>query len=107
VPKPTIAVIDGYAFGGGLEIALACDIRVAQDGIKLGLTETIVGVIPAGGGNLTARPSRRHRGREGTYFEGKVLSASEATEITLINHVYDNDDFEDELFDLAEDISEK
>lgn len=48
VPKPTIAATDGYAFGDGTEISLVCDIHVAQEGIEMGLTETNVGVMPAG-----------------------------------------------------------
>lgn len=50
LPQPTICVLNGYAFGGGLELALACDFRIASDHIKLGLTETSLGIIPGAGG---------------------------------------------------------
>ena len=50
LPQPTICVLNGYAFGGGLELALACDFRIASDHITLGLTETGLGIIPGAGG---------------------------------------------------------
>lgn len=50
LPQPTICVLNGYAFGGGLELALACDFRIAADHITLGLTETSLGIIPGAGG---------------------------------------------------------
>lgn len=50
LPKPTVAAVDGYALGGGTEIALACDIRLATEDAKFGLPEVSIGVLPAGGG---------------------------------------------------------
>lgn len=50
LPQPTICVLNGYAFGGGLELALACDFRIAADTVSLGLTETSLGIIPGAGG---------------------------------------------------------
>ncbi|MER1988073.1 enoyl-CoA hydratase-related protein [Solibacillus sp. FSL H8-0523] len=50
LPQPTICMLNGYAFGGGLELALACDFRIAADSITLGLTETSLGIIPGAGG---------------------------------------------------------
>ncbi len=50
LPQPTICVLNGYAFGGGLELALACDFRIATDHAKMGLTETSLGIIPGAGG---------------------------------------------------------
>lgn len=50
LPQPTICVLNGHAFGGGLELALACDFRIAADHITLGLTETSLGIIPGAGG---------------------------------------------------------
>ena len=50
LPQPTICVLNGYAFGGGMELSLACDFRIAADHITLGLTETGLGIIPGAGG---------------------------------------------------------
>lgn len=50
LPQPTICVLNGYAFGGGLELALACDFRIAAEHITVGLTETSLGIIPGAGG---------------------------------------------------------
>ena len=50
LPQPTICVLNGYAFGGGMELALACDFRIAADHVLLGLTETGLGIIPGAGG---------------------------------------------------------
>ncbi|WP_019412814.1 enoyl-CoA hydratase-related protein [Paenisporosarcina sp. TG20] len=50
LPQPTIAMMNGYAFGGGMELALACDFRIAADDVILGLTETSLGIIPGAGG---------------------------------------------------------
>lgn len=50
LPQPSIAAINGYAFGGGLELALACDFRIAASGIQMGLTETSLAIIPGAGG---------------------------------------------------------
>ncbi|MDX8289494.1 enoyl-CoA hydratase-related protein [Metabacillus indicus] len=50
LPQPTIAAINGYAFGGGMELALSCDFRIIADGTSVGLTETGLGIIPGAGG---------------------------------------------------------
>lgn len=107
VPKPTIAAIDGYAFGGGTEIALACDIRVAQNGIKMGLTETSVGVMPAGGGTQRLAQVVGVGVAKELIYRGKVLDAEEAADINLVNHVFEEEDFEANLAELAEEIAEK
>lgn len=107
VPKPTIAAIDGYAFGGGTEIALACDIRVAKEGIKMGLTETQVGVMPAGGGTQRLAHVVGVGVAKELIYRGKAVDADEAEEINLVNHVYADGEFEDEVYALAEEIAEK
>lgn len=107
VPKPTIAAIDGYAFGGGTEISLACDIRVAQRGIKMGLTEEKVGVMPAGGGTQRLADIVGVGLAKELIYRGQVLGAEEAKEIDLVNHVFDEDEFEEEVNNIAEDIAEK
>ena len=61
LPVPTIAAINGYALGGGLEMALACDLRVAAEDAQLGLPEITQGLIPGGGGDAAAAAARRPR----------------------------------------------
>ena len=86
-PVPTIAAIEGYYLGGGLELALACDLRVASETSRLGLPEVKLGVFPAGGG--TERLPRligEARARE-LIYTGEPVDAREAWRIGLINRV--------------------
>jgi methylglutaconyl-CoA hydratase len=84
---PVIAAINGVALGGGLELALACDLRVAVETAVLGLPETTLGIIPgAGGTQLLPRLVGPARARE-LILLGKRISAAEALSIGLVNHV--------------------
>jgi methylglutaconyl-CoA hydratase len=85
VPVPTIAVIEGVAFGGGLELALACDMRIASPGAQLGLTETRLAIIPgAGGTQRLTRLVGESRAKE-MIFRARRLSGLEAWDIGLVN----------------------
>jgi enoyl-CoA hydratase/carnithine racemase len=87
VPRATIAAINGYALGGGLELALACDFRVCAEDSKLGLPEVLFGVLPGGGG--TQRLPRligSSRAKE-MIFTGRQVPAAEALAIGLVNRV--------------------
>ena len=89
-PFPTIAAIHGIAFGGGLELALACDMRISSPGSMMGLTETRLGIIPGAGG--TQRLSRLvglAKAKE-LIFSGKRISAIEAEKIELVNFLADD-----------------
>jgi enoyl-CoA hydratase len=86
-PIPTIAAIEGHCLGGGLELALACDLRVASETSRLGLPEVTLGVFPAGGG--TERLPRligEARARE-LIYTGEPVDAREAWRIGLVNRV--------------------
>jgi len=92
VPRATIAAVNGYALGGGLELALACDFRVCADDSKLGLPEVLLGILPGGGG--TQRLPRligSSRAKE-MIMTGRQVPASEALAIGLVNRVVPPDD---------------
>jgi len=85
VPRATIAAVNGYALGGGLELALACDFRVCAEDSRFGLPEVLLGVIPGGGG--TQRLPRligSSRAKE-LIFSGRQVRADEALSIGLVN----------------------
>ncbi len=87
LPMPTIAAIEGNALGGGLEIALACDLRVASERAKLGLPEVRLAVIPgAGGTQRLARVVGLARARE-LILTGRVLDAAEAERMGLVHRL--------------------
>jgi enoyl-CoA hydratase/carnithine racemase len=85
--KPTLAAINGLAFGGGLELALACDIRIADAGARLALPEIKLGVFPgAGGTERLPRLVGEAKAKEMMYL-GEPVSAEEALRIGLVNQV--------------------
>ncbi len=86
MPKPTLAAVQGYALGGGLELALACDFIVASEQATFGLPEVTLGLIPGFGGTVRlAKAIGLPRAKE-LIYTGRKLSASEALNWGLINH---------------------
>lgn len=106
LPIPTIAAINGFAFGGGLELAISCDIRYASASATMGLTETKLGIIPGAGG--TQRLSRIVG--EATamewIFSGKKLSSEEALSRGLVSKVVEPEKLKESSLALAREISE-
>ncbi|XP_065886614.1 methylglutaconyl-CoA hydratase, mitochondrial-like isoform X1 [Dysidea avara] len=93
LPVPVIAAIDGIALGGGLEIALGCDMRIAADDAKIGLVETRLAVIPGGGGTQRLPRLIGIAKAKEMIFCAKVLSGKEALEIGLAEYsVEQNED---------------
>lgn len=101
IPKPTIAAVTGYALGGGCELALCCDLRIAGDNAKLGQPEILLGIIPGAGGTqrLTRLigPSRA----KDLVFTGRFVEADEALRIGLVDRVVAPDDVYAESVALA------
>ena len=106
-PKPVIAMINGFCLGGGLELALACDLRFASDNAKLGQPEINLGIIPGGGG--TQRLTRLIG--EGKSMEliltGDLIEAPQAKELGLVNDVFLANELRDRVRALAARIAEK
>jgi len=101
LPKPVIAAINGYAFGGGCELALSCDFRLASEDTQIGLTETRLGLMPgAGGTQRLVRIVGLSRAKE-LIFLGEKVSAQEALKIGLVNRVFKKDEFEAGILDFA------
>ncbi len=89
LPVPVIAALNGVAFGGGLELALACDFRVAAPHVTLGLTETSLGIIPgAGGTQRLTRLIGEGRAKELIVF-GRRLGAEDALRLGILNRLAD------------------
>lgn len=106
-PKPIIAMVNGYCLGGGCEVALACDLRIASDKASFGQPEINLGIIPGGGG--TQRLTRLVG--EGKSMEmilsGEIINADSALAIGLVNHVVPADQLEAKTMEIANRIAEK
>ncbi len=101
-PKLVIAALNGHTVGGGLEIALACDIRIARRGSgKVGLPEISLGVLPGTGGTQRmARALPKNKAIE-LMTEGKLISFEEAQELGLINYIYEPENYWEEVMNYA------
>lgn len=87
--KPVIAAIDGFALGGGCELSMACDIRIATSRSKLGQPEVNLGIIPGAGGTQRLQRLVGVGKAKELIFTGDIISAQEAREIGLVNKVVD------------------
>ncbi len=107
IAPPTVAAINGFAFGGGLELALACDIIVSKESAKLGQPEVDLGIIPGFGGTQRLI----HRCGVGTArrlcMTGERLSAQDAKALGLVDMVFPDGEFSAEVEKLAKTIASK
>ena len=105
--KPTIAMVDGFALGGGTELALACDLRVASSRAIFGQPEINLGLIPGGGGTQRlCRLLGYGKAMEMT-LTGETVGAVEALDIGLVNKVVEPEELESAAMALAENIARK
>ena len=107
ITKPTIAAINGFATGGGLELAMACNIRIASDNAKMGLPEINLGIIPGNGG--TQRLPRLISKGYATemILTGDLIDANEAFRIGLINHVVPFEELVEKALTIGTKIASK
>ena len=102
--KPVIAAVNGFALGGGFEVALACDIIYASDKAKVGFPETGLGIHPGfGGTQRTAKLAGLAKAKE-LIFTAKTIGAAEAYEMGLVNKVVPDDQLMTEVMGLADKI---
>ncbi len=105
LPMPTIAALNGAALGGGCELALACDLRVAAEGARLGQPEVGLGILPGAGGTYRlARIVGLGRAKE-LVFTGRLVSATEALAMGLVNRVVPDTTVLTSALELARDIA--
>ncbi|MEM3697456.1 MAG: enoyl-CoA hydratase-related protein, partial [Candidatus Bathyarchaeia archaeon] len=105
--KPIIAAINGYALGGGLEVAMACDIRIASENARMGQTEINIGLIPGWGG--TQRLPRligKTKAKE-LIFTGKIIDAKTAEQLGIVNMVVTADKLKEAARQFALELASK
>jgi len=106
-PKPIIAMVNGYCLGGGCEIALACDIRIASDRASFGQPEINLGIIPGGGGTQRLTKLVGEGKAMEMILSGGIVDAQSALSIGLVNHVVPADQLETRTMEIANRIAEK
>ncbi|MCH1537662.1 MAG: enoyl-CoA hydratase-related protein [Candidatus Poseidonia sp.] len=105
--KPTIAMVDGFALGGGCEVACSCDIRIASARSKFGTPEINLGLIPGYGATQRLERLVGYGKAHEMIMTGEMVNAEEAQRIGLVNHVVEPDVLEDTVFKMARTISSK
>jgi enoyl-CoA hydratase len=107
MPKPTIAAINGYALGGGLELALACDLRLAASTATLGQPEIDLGILPGWGGSIRLARTTTLGFAKAMIFTGRPIDAAHALEHGLVNAVHEPGELIQEARALAEGLAVK
>ncbi|KAL7738329.1 hypothetical protein ACLKA6_006654 [Drosophila palustris] len=107
LPMPVIAALDGAALGGGLEMALACDIRTAANNAKMGLVETRLAIIPGAGGTQRLPRILSPALAKELIFTARVFDGTEAKELGLVNHVVQQNESKDAAYQRALKLAEE
>jgi enoyl-CoA hydratase len=106
-PKPVIAMINGFCLGGGCELALACDVRIASDTAKLGQPEINLGIIPGGGGTQRLPRIIGMGQAMRLVLSGEIVDAAEALRIGLVDVVHPAAELREKTLELARKMAEK
>lgn len=106
-PKPIIAMINGYCLGGGCELSMACDIRVASSRAKLGQPEINLGLIPGGGGTQRLPRLVGEGQAMRLIMTGEMISAAEAERIGLVEKVFEPENLRDATLEMARTIASR
>ncbi len=105
VKQPTIAAINGFALGGGCELAMSCDIRIAANTARMGQPEVTIGIPPGWGGTQRLMRIVGIAKAKEMVYTGKMIKADEAREIGLVNHVVELSTLMDETMTMAKTIA--
>ena len=105
--KPTIAMVDGFALGGGTELALSCDLRIASTRAKFGTPEINLGLIPGGGGTQRLAGMLGYGKAMEMVMTGDMVGADEALRLGLANDVVEPEEIEARTMKMAENIAKK
>ena len=105
VTKPTIAAVNGFALGGGCEVAMSCDIRIASDNARMGQPEVTIGIPPGWGGTQRLMRIVGVAKAKELVYTGKMIKADEAKEIGLVNNVVPLESLMDEVMSMAKTIA--
>ncbi len=105
--KPTIAMVDGFALGGGTELALSCDIRIASTRAKFGTPEINLGLIPGGGGTQRLANILGYGKAMEMVMTGNMVNAEDALRLGLVNDICEPEDLEGCVMKMAENIARK
>lgn len=107
LPMPVIAMINGFCLGGGNELSMACDIRIASENAKFGQPEINIGFIPGGGATLRLPRLVGWGKAKELIYTGRIIDAAEAERIGLVDRVVPHDELENTVNQLAETIASK
>lgn len=102
--KPTIAMIDGFTLGGGCEVAMSCDIRMATPRSNFGTPEIKLGLIPGGGGTQRLPQLIGYGNAMEMILSGEMVNGEEAKGMGLVNHIYESEELRQKTIDLAKNI---
>ena len=105
VKQPTIAAVNGFALGGGCELAMSCDIRLAADTAKMGQPEVTIGIPPGWGGTQRLLRIVGIAKAKELVYTGRIIKADEAKEIGLVNHVFPLASLHEEAMKIAQKIA--